>query len=100
MLINANPKSDENSWRLNDKIYCGNALMYSKIEDNGNSGCIWGIDDFRQLITFCSDFYKQRGMVLFSQIGFKYLIINCLILIVSSLSRKFISRKKEKFSFN
>ncbi|MBC7410705.1 MAG: hypothetical protein H7339_20155 [Arcicella sp.] len=52
MLINANPKSDENSWLLNDKIYFGNALMYSKIEENGDSGCIWDIDDFRQLITF------------------------------------------------
>lgn len=52
MLINANPKSDENSWRLNDKIYCGNALMYSKIEENRDSGCNWDIDDFRQLITF------------------------------------------------
>ena len=52
MLISANPKSDENSWLLNDKIYFGNALMYSKIEENGDSGCIWDIDDFRQLITF------------------------------------------------
>ena len=52
MIINAKPKPDENSWQLNNKIYCGNALMYSKIEENGDSGCIWDIDDFRQLIAF------------------------------------------------